>query len=334
MDIDFHFGTVYVLSRWAGFQAANAKVIAACSQFVDDNIDNIDGDSLSSWSTGRDVREDGRIIRYSGHDLWANLGNAEGNEEVWIPYHFLPGLEGETEEEKLICHKDSELANKLRDRLSSISLADPNWAFKLGIGLHVYADTWAHQEFAGIFSLKNVIHDLAIELFDQDNWKSFDQFNDMMKTLSLNIAAPLGHAAAINWPDRPYAKWSSSSKFPNGRDNCLEFLEASQACYRILAKVSGDVPLELEQWQLNVLKKAFLEIVNDDPEVRNKIWAKWVGNNIFGFEFQEGDENLEYSKWFIAADETMDKRFYESIEEYYQWCKAELEAAGIYRLDG
>lgn len=334
MDIDFHFGTVYVLSRWAGFQAANAKVIAACSQFVDDNIDNMDGNSLSSWKTGCDVREDGRVIRYSGHDLWANLGNAEGNEEVWIPYHFLPGLEGDTEEEKLVCHKNSELALKLADRLENISLADPNWAFHLGIGLHVYADTWAHQEFAGIFSLKNVIHDLAIELFDQDNWRSFEQFNDMMKTLSLNFAAPLGHAAAINWPDRPYAKWSSSSKFPGGRDNCQEFLEAAQACYRILAKVSGDVPLELEQWQINVLRKAFLEIVNDDPDVRNNIWTQWIDNNIFGFDFQEGDANLEYSKWFIAADETLDKRFYESIEEYYQWCKAELEAAGIYRLDG
>jgi len=28
MDIDFHFGTIYVLSRWAGFDSYNAKVIA------------------------------------------------------------------------------------------------------------------------------------------------------------------------------------------------------------------------------------------------------------------------------------------------------------------
>ncbi|MDO4179200.1 MAG: hypothetical protein Q4D21_08435 [Phascolarctobacterium sp.] len=334
MDIDFHFGTVYVLSRWAGFQSANAKVIAASSQFVDDNIDNIDGSAMSSWSTGCDVREDGRIIRYSGHDLWANIGNTEGNEEIWIPYHFLPGLEGETEEEKLICHKNSVLAKKLEAKLSSITTADPNWAFKLGIGLHVFADTWAHQEFAGIFSLANVVHDLVIELFDQDNWKSFEHFTDMMKTLSLNVAAPLGHAAAINWPDRPYAKWSSSSKFPGGRDNCQEFLEAAEACYGILAKVSGDVPEKLQTWQLNALKKAFLEIVNDDPEIRNKTWAAWIRDNKFGFDYQEGDKALEYSKWFILADETMDKGFYESIEEYYQWCKSELEAAGIYRLDG
>ena len=39
MDLDYHFGTVYVLSRWADFGSFNARTIASCSQLVDDNFD-------------------------------------------------------------------------------------------------------------------------------------------------------------------------------------------------------------------------------------------------------------------------------------------------------
>ena len=38
MDLDYHFGTVYVLSRWADFGSFNARTIAASSQLVDDNL--------------------------------------------------------------------------------------------------------------------------------------------------------------------------------------------------------------------------------------------------------------------------------------------------------
>jgi hypothetical protein len=31
MDIDFHFSTVYVLARWAGFGSDNARLLATCS---------------------------------------------------------------------------------------------------------------------------------------------------------------------------------------------------------------------------------------------------------------------------------------------------------------
>ena len=40
MDIDFHYGTVYVLARWAKFGSENANLIASASQLVDDNFDS------------------------------------------------------------------------------------------------------------------------------------------------------------------------------------------------------------------------------------------------------------------------------------------------------
>ena len=40
MDIDYHYGTMYVLSRWAEFGPSNSNIIATSAQFVDDNMDD------------------------------------------------------------------------------------------------------------------------------------------------------------------------------------------------------------------------------------------------------------------------------------------------------
>ena len=329
MDIDFHFSTVYVLSRWAGFSSGNAKVIAAASEFVDDNI----SEDPKIWATAKEVTPNG-VIRYSGHDLWENLFNEEGNEQVWIPYHFLPGLEGETEEDQLICKKDSALALELEQRLKHLTFNDPNYAFKLGIGLHVFADTWAHQEFAGITSISNIVKDLVVELFDGDGWKNIEEMGDWIKSVAIDLAAPLGHAGAIHWPDRPYAKWKSTVKFPDGRDNCDEFMEASERIYGILAAIQQNPQTDLSKEQRDILLQAFKQIVVDDPEERNKQWLKWLSENKFNFkDFNDDDKNLEYHKYFILSDQDYPKQFYDSLDEHYDWVKKRLDEAGITRLE-
>ena len=71
MDIDFHFGTIYVLSRWAGFESDTAKIIATSSQLVDDNV--------SGKVPG--FKFDDIPQRFSGHELWQNL-REKSNVEV------------------------------------------------------------------------------------------------------------------------------------------------------------------------------------------------------------------------------------------------------------
>lgn len=98
MDLDFHYGTMYVLSRWAKFGSQSAQLIATSSQLVDDNYDtNAFSDKAEEENIARGVQ-----VRYSCQNIWANV-SGYGNEEIWIPFHFLPGLEGETEAERLVC---------------------------------------------------------------------------------------------------------------------------------------------------------------------------------------------------------------------------------------
>ena len=145
MDLDYHYSAMYVLSRWAKFGSANSQIIATSCQLVDDNFDE---NPLSD--AGEDEEQArGIVVRYSSQNVVGNV-TGKGNKEIWIPFHFLPGLEGETEEEKLICRKNSPLAQKLADRILETTLDNSDFGFRIGIGLHAYADTWAYQGFSGL----------------------------------------------------------------------------------------------------------------------------------------------------------------------------------------
>lgn len=333
MDIDYHFSTVYVLARWAGFGSENANIIATSSEFVDDNI----SDDPKLWSTASKTTIDG-VIRYSGHDLWENLFNEDGNEQVWVPYHFLPALQGETEEEKLICHKDSDTAHELRQRMEALDTSNPNYVFALGIDAHILADTWAHQEFAGVTSLANIVKDLVVEIMDslgKSKWQSLEEAEDMLKSLAMDMAAPLGHAGAIHWPDRPYAKWKSNMKFPEGRDNTVEFMEASEALYAIFAKLQGKAgeDLQLDSMQKQMLLAAFTEITSDDPIERNAEWLRRISVNEFGFDdYNEADEHIQYNMYYLSADPDFSKAFYQALDDHYNWIKGKLEGVNVHRL--
>ena len=145
MDLDYHYGAMYVLSRWAKFGSANSQIIATSCQLVDDNFDE---NPLSDAGEDEELAR-GVTVRYSSQNVVGNV-TGKGNKEIWIPFHFLPGLEGETEEEKLTCRKNSSLAQKLADRILETTLDNSDFGFRIGIGLHAYADTWAYQGFSGL----------------------------------------------------------------------------------------------------------------------------------------------------------------------------------------
>jgi hypothetical protein len=104
----------------------------------------------------------------SAHNTFDNTNFDElSNHQVWIPFHFLPG-NGQlpaTESpdggfiEKLICYPNSPIAReKVRE-----CIMNKNKFYslhRLGITLHVYADTWARQGFARVTHRVNDIHAL------------------------------------------------------------------------------------------------------------------------------------------------------------------------------
>ena len=323
MDIDFHYGTIYVLARWAKFGSENAHLIAESSQLVDDNFDST---PFSGEEEKKNI-EQGVHVRYSCQNIWGNV-TGKGNGEIWIPFHFLPGLEGDNDADRLVCKKDSELAHKLGDRLLDTSLDDTNFPFRLGIGLHVFADTWAHQEFAGINNTVNKVQNL---IFATQGSVVENVIEDIVGASSfvskiLDEVMPLGHAAAVHCPDMPYLWWKSGERFTDGRKNWDEFMEASEEIFKILQKVSCEPVTGLSDEQKKLLYKSFKGIQSDDIDARYKEWIQRIHENYFEFEdFCEEDEQIEYSIPFIFEDIDFRKQFYDEINDHFDWVRNELE---------
>jgi hypothetical protein len=105
MNIDFHYGVIYVTSRLAGMSKEQAQVVAHSCQYVDDAttpgiLDFAGGESFERLA--------------SAHKLfdYKNGWNRE-NRVIWAPFHFLPGGQGDSLEEKSICRPDSIIAKSM-----------------------------------------------------------------------------------------------------------------------------------------------------------------------------------------------------------------------------
>ena len=330
MDLDFHYGTMYVLSRWAKFGSANSNIIATSSQLVDDNFDTT---PFSDEEEKKNLAA-GIHVRYSCQNIWGNI-TGKGNGEMWIPFHFLPGLQGDTVEDKLVCKKHSELSKKLEKRLLETTLDNSDFGFRLGVGLHVFADTWAHQEFAGINNTINRVKNL---IFATQGSMMGRVINDIvgsspMLSKILDELMPLGHAAAVHCPDMPYIWWKSGERFMEGRKNWDEFLEAAEECFRILQAVSCEPVTGLSDEQKKLLTRCFKGIQSEDINVRYEAWLKRIHENYFQIEdFDENDRTARYSMDTIFGDMNFRGQFYDQINDHYDWVREELEEQDIFVL--
>ena len=149
MQIDFHHAVTYVCARLAGFDHPQAATIAYAAQYVDDATNS----GVIRFDNGMQFQRISSAHKLFDYRNFQNLANYQ----VWIPFHFLPGNAGLPADqspgddwvEKLICRANSPIAQAMVRE--SIQQRDaPCGLHRLGITMHVYADTWAHQGFVGV----------------------------------------------------------------------------------------------------------------------------------------------------------------------------------------
>ena len=155
MQVDMHYYGTYAMARAAGIKPEAAYIIAYSAQFVDDNVaENAlefeDGSRIDCEATAHHV-----LNR-------KNLSDPD-QRQVWVPFHFLPGNSGTSYRDRIKCRKNSEPANMMIDH--HLQFSDRGFACHLmGIGAHVYADTFSHYGFSGISSRGNGINQSTIEI--------------------------------------------------------------------------------------------------------------------------------------------------------------------------
>jgi len=238
MNIDFHYGVIYVVARLGGLAPPQAQTVAHACQYIDDAttpglLQFADGELFERFASAH------KLFDY--HNMDDDL-----NRLVWTPFHFLPAGQGATLEQRAVCRPDSTVARDLvKHALQRRHSA--NALHRLGVTLHTYVDTWAHQGFAGIESGYNRVTHLEAEDCTRAEW--FARIAQLAEHLVDDVAAhvlthtlPLGHGAALSYPDLPWAKWS----YVNGkderieRDNLPDFIAAADMACRVVRAFCAD----------------------------------------------------------------------------------------------
>jgi hypothetical protein len=282
MNIDFHYGVIYVTSRLAGLDKDHAQIVAHACQYVDDATTN----GLLTFEGGETFE---RFA--SAHEMfdYRNGLNAE-NRVIWVPFHFLPAAIGDTLEDQAVCRPNSLVAQAMVKRAIDGYNAN-NALHRLGVTLHVYIDTWAHQGFSGIKSDHNKILSLEGDGHSNDTWLSklkavATNAEDNVEALFLDTISGLGHGAALHFPDMPWATW----KYKNAkleeqieRDNLPDFIEAADmACKAVQGFVNKNSDFQKEPGMADAAKTALRKILTDnrshDADARLDVFVKAIAS--------------------------------------------------------
>ncbi len=340
VNIDFHHAVTYLVARIAGFDDPSARIISHSAQYVDDATD----EGLVMFDNGAMYRRLATAHRALDYKNFASLANRL----VWIPFHFLPGnagLEADQDPEgkfirKLVTKPDSPVARAVF-REVILDQDRPYHLHRLGIVSHVYVDTWAHQGFAGVNHRVNMVRDVQKEgRVDERFQKKVMRF---FQGWVHQRVPPIGHGAALSYPDRPYLKWS----YVNGldetviRDNPSDFVEAADALCRsyrrYLAKDPGARVDGLTADMRGELLRRFSTFDEADERVRHRKWLDGLARDEFGI----GPVDLEYiakgpGSWRATALEypnpdTKDRRFPYSDDFLFSDWKLFHDAAKAHR---
>ena len=259
MQIDFHFGMIYVLCRAVGIKPEISFNIARASQYVDDNRDKnpikIEGRVVTPLVTSYDPVD---VRNFTFEEGW----------RVWAPFHFLPAGEGKNLSERLICRPDSD---SVKVTIKCYKNSRKNFLNEqyLGIILHVIADTYSHQGFSGFLSELNGIGD--VENIEPKNHKFSNPILDRI-IIKLNTDIEklfrVGHALVGYRPDVPFLKWKYK---PYGKhkwtkvNNPSRVYKALKKCFDIIVDAvhslenSQDI-LERQSIDFTVVDKLFNEV--------------------------------------------------------------------------
>ncbi|WP_321470988.1 DUF6765 family protein [Halarcobacter sp.] len=332
MQIDGHHTLTYVLARMVGFTHDEADIISYSAQYVDDatNSGIIEFDNGATFSRISSAHE------MKIYDLKHYL-DAHENHMVWVPFHFLPGNNklpaGRNPKgsfiKKLICTPYSDVAIKMFDACIK-DKNKPYFLHRLGITLHVFADTFAHFGFAGVIHEVNKVKNLECENYDMN-------FFDKTLSRTLSRRFPMGHGAALSCPDMPFLKWS----YTNGlgekiqRDNLALYIDSAYNLFGQLAlalhtidetRTINDSDSKINKNNFEQIKNNFENFKNEKGEDRHKLWLQSIRSGDFSFgsidlkyipkgenswkdkaigqkEFiDKGDEIFEYKSGFLDSD--------------------------------
>jgi len=347
MQLDMHYYGTYAMARAAGLKKEASRIIATAAQFIDDN----------AGKESVDFRDGGRMdVEATAHHAYQikNI-DKEDQRQIWVPFHFLPGNEGDSYTARLACRKDSAIAKEMVK--FNLSLCDQPYALPLiGITAHVYADTFSHYGFSGVSSRKNkIVNDSfhfvelesGMEGYIRDKERKFrenypgEYFMDNIKSwVAETLSGALGHGAAVTFPDRPFLKWNF--KYEETKERCplrdnpqtfLDACEALHAMFREFARKRPDFAENNSYKEFPSIKDLVVDILNTQADKKGRIQL-WKDAALGGELFGTGSEKIPFyneDTWHNQRDNLKEKEdsstaIDSDIYRFYQ-------AASIHRVN-
>lgn len=317
MQIDMHFYGTYAVARIAGFSPELARIVATATQFVDEAV------AAEPIEVGEQRYMLPIVSAHEMLDIGSNFDKMD-QWKVWVPFHFLPGGEGSSVDQRLVCLL-GEPGNVAVEDIIQMALEagasnKPYALHLLGIVSHVIQDTYAHYGFSGMGLEMNKVEQDTLRPFNVDRLGSYisrklDTFKERVAA-SFAEASMLGHAGAATFPDRPYLKWGFEYSNPDLPD--VEYLNQPhdnpvtfyQACTRLHAiyKAFLEGKTELEQPHLDFdepVERNITQIlaVEGKKDERCGHWVNAISaRNLFDDVTNE-DQELDYSSlgWGVGA---------------------------------
>lgn len=283
MQLDMHYYGTYAVARSAGIKAGTAREIALAAQYVDDS-----SEISAEIADGAYIHVDATAHHPS--ELQPNT-NRYDQRKVWVPFHFLPGNQGNDLHERLVCKKDSAIAREMVDNALTHS-NEIYGSLLMGITAHVYADTFSHYGFSGISSPMNYVEAETIkpivkteEILQYVTGK-LNSFIEQRAADAANLLG-LGHGGVATCPDRPYLTWSftySDGRSSGERRNHETFLEACEMLHGMFTRFVQRAPEHLDrnaQQPFNAISQTVSDILACEGKLDQRI-AGWQKASLSG----------------------------------------------------
>ena len=260
MQEDFHYYATYCASVLAGYSHEESMAICYSAQFVDlcsrTLLGKLKGPSAAATTQLQLELMDARTDSVGLQDIT----------RIWSSFHFLPrDLNAEVKGGKryrnkyrLICGPNGELVKE------TVELAKGRSLQAAGVAMHVLADTWAHQHFAGTPSV--VINNTNYYFYEilesegttterrisfrhsasaPDDLEEGKYTNSVYQSSERNIMN-LGHGRAGHLPDYSFIRYRYMPAWGNYsevlKDNPSDYLHAFCQMVYALRYLRGDLP--------------------------------------------------------------------------------------------
>jgi hypothetical protein len=315
VDIDFHYHATFVAARFAGFSWEDAKIIGTTAQMIDENGYGAVADTIPVLAPGTEARVQHVFrplptfaglgsIGSAAYSPWG--GRQDEHASIWSVYHFLPGNfelpsgvgnkfrsdrwqrrpwgHPRTDSPALfrwLCRPHSPMAMHLiRNCRDFVHRGDVVKQHRLapylvGVTMHVFADTWAHQDFTG--PPEQRVNDVSgtmgygfmpvsirlgqtlappedpQEAFTDASWKGLE------RSPPVNKACFTGHGRVGHFPDHSGLVWKYNpawSDRPVVRNNPYQYFDAFLHLVKAMSCIRNDrdyVPFTLTPENVNAV---------------------------------------------------------------------------------